>query len=77
MNEIFDKIAKIIEDVADIPREDIHLESSLIEDLDLASLEVLAILSKIENEYDIQISEEELLSIETVNDIVTRISEKK
>lgn len=74
MNENYEKIVSFIEDVADIAREDITLDSALIDDLDLASLEIMSIVSKIEREYSIRISEQELLSIETVQDLVQIVS---
>ena len=76
MNDIFDKIVSIIEDVADIPAEEINHDSAFIDDLDLASLEILAIVSKLEREYSISISEEELLSVSTVDDLLNVILKK-
>ncbi len=70
MNDTFKRIAEIIADVADIPEEDIHEESNLIDDLDLASLEIMSIISKIEKSFSIKMSEKELLSIENIGDLV-------
>ena len=70
MNETFKRIADIIGDVADIPEEDIHEESNLIDDLDLSSLEIMSIISKIEKSFSIKMSEKELLSIENIGDLV-------
>ena len=76
MNEIFEKIAAIIEDVADIPQDEIEVSSSFMDDLDLASLEIMSIVAKIEKEFSVKISEKELLSIETIEDMIKFISEK-
>ncbi|MCR5557038.1 MAG: acyl carrier protein [Butyrivibrio sp.] len=70
MSETFKKIVAIIEDVADIPEEDIQEESNLIDDLDLSSLEIMSIISKIEKAFSIKMSEKELLSIENISDLV-------
>lgn len=70
MNDVFEKIANIIIDVADIEREDIEESSQLIDDLDLSSLEIMSIVSKVEKEFSIKISENKLLSISSVKDIV-------
>lgn len=77
MNENFKKIVDIIVDVADIPEGDIKEDSMLIDDLDLASLEVLAIMSKIEEQFSVAIDENDLLGIQTVNDIIKLISSKQ
>lgn len=76
MEEVFEKIAKIIEDVADIPLDEIEETSSFMDDLDLSSLEIMSIVSKIEKEFSIKVAEQELLKVETVSDMVKLISEK-
>ena len=76
MEEVFEKIAKIIEDVADIPQDEIEETSSFMDDLDLSSLEIMSIVSKIEKEFSIKVGEQELLKVETVSDMVKLISEK-
>ena len=60
--------------LANISGEDIEGESSLISDLDLASIEIMSVVAKIEKEYSVKITEEQLLSVETVNDLVEIIS---
>ncbi len=77
MNEIFDVIADVIVDVADISRDDITEESHFIDTLDLSSLEIMAIVAKLEQEFSIKIEENELLSIATVKDLEELIISKK
>ncbi len=74
--EIFNKVVGIIEDVADIPQSDITENSLLIDDLDLASLEIFAIISELEEEFSLSISEKELMSVESVGDIVKLIASR-
>ena len=76
MDSIYEKIVTIIEDVADIPKDEIEESSSFMDDLDLSSLEIMSIVAKIEKEFSIKISEKELLKIETVDDMVKLIAEK-
>ncbi len=77
MNETYNEIVEIIIDIADISKEEIETESSLIDTLDLNSLEILAIVSRIEKKFSIKLSEQELLSIATVDDIVKLVESKK
>ncbi|MBE5830326.1 MAG: acyl carrier protein [Butyrivibrio sp.] len=70
MNETFEKIAGIIEDIADIPREDIHMDSNLMDDLDLASLEIMSIIAKVEKTFSIKMNEKKLMAIETLADFI-------
>ena len=67
------KIAELIEDVTGISKDKIKAESSFLDDLDLSSLEILSIVAEIEKEYSVKISEQELLSIRTVEELVNAI----
>ena len=51
----------------------ITLESRLIEDLKLDSLDLLLIISDLEDEFSITIAEDEFLNVVTVNDIVVKM----
>lgn len=77
MNDTFNEIVEIIVDIADITKEEIRTDSSLIDTLDLNSLEILSIVAEIEKKYSVKISEKELLSIATVDDIVKMVESKK
>ncbi|MBO6282585.1 MAG: hypothetical protein J6M63_01500 [Pseudobutyrivibrio sp.] len=66
----FEVVARIIEEVADIPKEEIERDSSLMDDLDLSSLEIMTIINNISREFQTKISEQRILEIETVADII-------
>ena len=75
MNEIYETILNIIEDVTDIPKDEIEEDSSLISDLDISSIEIMAVVSEVWKEFSIKIKEEQLLTIETVKELVELVSE--
>ena len=66
----FEVVARIIEEVADIPKDEIERDSSLMDDLDLSSLEIMTIINNISREFQTKISEQRILEIETVADII-------
>ena len=66
----FEVVARIIEEVADIPKEEIERDSSLMDDLDLSSLEIMTIINNISREFQTKISEQRILEIETAADII-------
>lgn len=68
--EKFEVVAKIIEEVADIPVDEIEEDSSLMDDLDLSSLEIMTILNNISRKFSVKITEQQTLEIETVADIL-------
>ncbi len=71
-----EKIIKTIEKITDIPADEITENSAVIDDLDLSSMEILAIISEIEHEFSIKISEPELLSIKYVSDLILLVNKK-
>ena len=70
MSKYFDIVAEVIEDVADISRDEINMDSSLMDDLELSSLELMTIFSDISRKTSIPISNKIILEFETVADIV-------
>ncbi len=55
MSSTFDKVADIISDTSEIPREDIKPESHTIDDLGIDSLDFLDIVFAIDKEFGIKI----------------------
>ena len=70
MSKYFDIVAEVIEDVADISKDEINMDSSLMDDLELSSLELMTIFSDISRKTSIPISNKNILEFETVADIV-------
>lgn len=67
------KVIKLIADQAGTAEADIKGETSLQADLELDSLDIMDLLLVLEEEFDLQIPDEELSKIQTVNDIVNYI----
>ena len=55
-----EEIIKIIAGVAEVPEESINLKTNLIADLDLESLDLVTLVSEIENKYQIEIPDKEI-----------------
>ena len=64
----FDKIAQAISNQLGIDKASITRESRLIEDLKADSLDVVELIMDLEQEYNIEIPNEELPKIHTVGD---------
>ena len=69
----FDKLKDIIADQLSVDEEKITMEASITEDLGADSLDVVDLISVIEDEFDLEIPEESVDSIKTVGDIVNYI----
>jgi acyl carrier protein len=66
----FEKVSEIISKQLDIDKDTITAESRLIEDLKADSLDVVELIMDLEQEFGIEIPDEELPKIRTVGDIV-------
>ena len=75
MDEIFETVKQITAEQLDIDENEITLETSFVDDLDADSLDIVELMMALEEEFDLEISEEDAEKIATVNDVVTYISE--
>ena len=69
----FEKIQKIISEVLSVEPEDITMETKFVDDLGADSLDVFQIIMGIEEEFDIEIANEDAENIVTVSDAVEQI----
>lgn len=69
-----EEVIKIIASVAEVPEESINLNTNLIADLDLESLDLVTLVSEIENKYELEFPDKEIKKIQTVEDIVNFLS---
>ena len=69
----FEKIKKIIAEVLNVDEEEITMDTTFVDDLGADSLDILQIVMGIEEEFDIEIANEEAEKIATVGDAVEQI----
>lgn len=73
---IFDKVKEILVDQLDVDEDAVTLESSITDDLGADSLDVVDMVMSFEEEFDLEIPDEEIESMKTVGDIVKYIESK-
>lgn len=69
----FEKIQKIIAEILCIERKEITLETEFVDDLGADSLDIFRIIMGIEEEFDIEIENDDAEKIVTVSDAVEQI----
>lgn len=74
---VLDQIKEILKDTMDIDESKITLDAKLKEDLELDSLDSVELVMSAEEEFGIEIPDEDVMNFKTVNDIVNYIEEHK
>ena len=73
---VFDKVKKIIVDQLDVEEDEVTEAASITDDLGADSLDVVDLVMSFEEEFDIEIPDDQVEKIKTVGDIVKFIEEK-
>lgn len=67
------EIIEIIASVAEVPVKNIKMESNLINDLELGSLDLVTLVSEFENKYNMTVDDKDIKNLQTVKDVVEYI----
>lgn len=73
---ILEKVKAILVEELDVEEDSIKLESKIKDDLGADSLDLFELISKIEDELDVTIEEDDYGKLITVGDIVNYLTEK-
>jgi acyl carrier protein len=77
MAEVFERVTKIVVDRLGVEESEVKLEASFKEDLGADSLDVVELVMELEDEFDMEISDDDAEKIATVGDAVTYIQAKQ
>lgn len=72
---IFDRVKEIIADKLSVEADEITMESSFIDDLGADSLDIVELIMALEDEFDMEIPDEQAEKISTVANVVEYIRE--
>lgn len=73
---MFEKLQTIIAEQLNIGADTITLNSSLKEDLGADSLDIFELVMALEEEYNMEFNQDDLVDINTVEDIVNYLADK-
>ena len=76
VNEVFDKVKSLFEDELGIDSEKITMDAKLEEDLEIDSLGIVEVVMAFEDEFEIQIDDEQLTDVGTVGQAVNLLHSK-
>ena len=72
--EILEGLATIVNEVAGVPVEDVQLDKSFIDDLDIDSLSMVEVVMAAEDKWGVKIPDSEVKNLKTVGDAVSFIA---
>ena len=73
---VFDKIKEIIAEQLGVEEDVVTMDTNLMKDLEADSLDAVEIIMAIEDEYDIEIPDEDAEKFQIVTDIVKYLEER-
>ena len=72
---VFEKLRTLLSEQFDIEEDEITMESKLTDDLGADSLDVVDLIMAIEDEFQVEILDEDIEKVVTVGDIVNYIND--
>ncbi|MEG1687385.1 MAG: acyl carrier protein [Angelakisella sp.] len=73
---VFEKVAAILAEQLDVEADDITLSTDLVDDLGADSLDIVDLVMTLEDEFDLEISDEDIEAVRTVGDIVKYLEDR-
>jgi acyl carrier protein len=70
---VFERVKKMIVEELNVPQEKVTMEARLAEDLGADSIDAVELIMNIEDEFNIQVSDEQAQNIKSVGDLVKYI----
>ncbi|QMU68251.1 acyl carrier protein [Streptacidiphilus sp. P02-A3a] len=72
-DEVLSGLAEIVNEIAGIPAEDVELDKSFTDDLDVDSLSMVEVVVAAEERFDVKIPDDDVKGLKTVGDAVNYI----
>ncbi|MFT8317166.1 MAG: acyl carrier protein [Sporolactobacillus sp.] len=75
--DVLERVKKIVVDRLGVDEADVKPEASFKEDLDADSLDIVELVMELEDEFNLEISDEDAEKIQSVGDVITYIQSHK
>jgi acyl carrier protein len=78
MDDVEKRVVDLVAEVlVDVKKENIRMDSKIVEDLGAESLDIYDMIALLEDEFGLEITDEEVEKIRTVQDVANFIKERK
>jgi len=75
--DIFEKVRALVASQFDVDADTVTPETNLLEDLKADSIDVVELIMDLEQEFDVQIADEDMPKVASIQDIIDYIASKK
>lgn len=75
-NEIFEELKEVLIEHLGVEPEDVTMDANVVDDLGADSLDIVEIIMGIEDEFDIEVDDEDVENLKTVRQLVECISKQ-
>ena len=72
-----EQIIRVISEAAKVDVSQIKMETNFVDDLKFDSLDIVELMMKMEDDFGVEIPEEDAEGLKTVGDVISYISNKK
>ena len=76
MSDVFERVKRIVVDRLGVDESEVTLDASFKDDLGADSLDVVELVMELEDEFDMEISDEDAEKISTVGEVVEYIKSR-
>lgn len=76
MNNTFERVKKVLVEQLDVSEDEVTPQANIVDDLHADSLDVVEIIMGLEEEFDIEIPDEDAEKITTVQQIIDYVEDK-
>lgn len=70
---MFEKIQAMLAEALNLPLEKVTMDSKIVDDLGADSLDAVELISRLEDEYDVTVADEDVENMVTVGDLVRMV----
>lgn len=74
--ELQEKVIKLVSEATKMDSANISLNTSFVDDLNLDSLDMVELMMKMEDEFGVEIPEDETENLKSIGDVVTYLKAK-
>lgn len=74
--ELQDKVIKLVSEATKMDSANISMNTSFVDDLNLDSLDMVELMMKMEDEFGVEIPEDETENLKSIGDVVTYLKAK-